>query len=132
MTDNIMDSAEILRQLKQEVREQYREQYREEWFSVPLSRMTALEEVHSASWVNPHQPIAWPHWPKGLWPKVVAVVQKVIRRLLQWYITPIVEEQNRFNAAVATTLDVLAQENARLRTELHALTASQSDALNQE
>jgi hypothetical protein len=115
MADNDRDVAQILRQLKREVREQYLEKQQE----VPLSRAAALEEVHATSWVNPHQPIAWPRWPKGVWPTVVAFVQKVVRRLLRWYINPIVEEQNRFNQAVAEALEALAQENARLRAELH-------------
>jgi hypothetical protein len=114
MTNSAIDVAEVLRRLKQEVREEYRESQ----LSVSLSRVSALEEVHAAHWVNPHQPIAWPHWPKGVWPKLVALVQKVVRRLLSWYINPIVEEQNRFNAAVMTALDVLSQENALLRAEL--------------
>ena len=129
MTDNYYDNvAEILRRLKQEVREQDRERK----LAVALSRVAALEEVHATSWVNPHRPIAWPHWPKGLWPKVVALVQKAIRRSLRWYINPIVEEQNRFNAAVATALDVLGQENAQLRAELRAFMLSQSSTSDQE
>lgn len=115
MVDDHADVAQVLRRLKQEVREQYLEEQRE----VLLSRAAALEEVHGASWVNPHQPIAWPRWPHGVWPKLVAALQKVVRRLLRWYINPIVEEQNRFNAAVTTALDTLAQENAWLWAELH-------------
>ena len=108
MADNDIDVAEVLRQLKKEVREQYLEQQ----YEVSVSRAAALEQVHAASWVNPHLPIAWPHWPDGVWPKAVALLQKVVRRLLSWYIKPIVEEQNRFNAAVTTALDALARETA--------------------
>lgn len=28
--------------------------------------------LYSTAWVSPHLPIAWPTWPKGLWPKVVS------------------------------------------------------------
>lgn len=77
-----------------------------------------LEEVWETEAVNPHLPIAWPTWPKGLVPKVVAFAQKVIRRLLRWYINPIVEQQNRFNAAVAQTLDSLWREISRLQAQL--------------
>lgn len=127
MTDDYADVAEILRRLKQEVREQYREGR----VAVSLSRVAALEQVHATSWVDPHRPIAWPHWPKGIWPKLVALAQKVTRRLLRWYITPIVEGQNRFNAAVTAALDVLAQENAQLRAELAALRSGQSGLADQ-
>jgi hypothetical protein len=128
MASNDIDVADILRQIKQEVREQHRERQ----FSVSLSRVSALEEVHATCWVNPHRPIAWPHWPKGLRPKLVALVQKLMRRSLRWYIAPIVEDQNRFNAAVVAALDVLAQENALLRVELQARQPGPSYASDRE
>ena len=68
-------------------------------------RPTFLDQVHVTARVNPHLPIAWPTWPPGLWPKLVALVQKAVRRMLRWYIDPIVEQQNRFNSAVVKTLD---------------------------
>jgi hypothetical protein len=86
-----------------------------------VTMTAALVQVQLASHVNPHQPIAWPNWPQGLWPKVVALIQKVVRRLLRWYIDPIVEEQNHFNAAVTAALGVLMEENTRLRAELRIL-----------
>lgn len=121
MTGYNPDVAEILRQIKQEVREQNKEAR----LAVSLTRVAALEQVHAASWVNPHRPIAWPHWPRGLWPKVVALVQKLVRRSLRWYISPLVEDQNCFNAAVVKALGVLAQENAQLRADLQALASKQ-------
>jgi len=127
MPNSDIDVAEVLRQLKREVREQYRDKQ----YEVSLSRAAALEQVHATSWVNPHQPIAWPHWPDGVWPKAVALIQKVVRRLLRWYITPLVEEQNRFNAAVTAALDALSQENARLRAELPMRASDHLEASNQ-
>lgn len=119
-----VDVAQILEQIKREVREQYLEEQRE----VPLSRAAALEEVQATSWVNPHQPIGWPHLPKGVGPKLVALLQKAVRRLLRWYINPIVEDQNRFNAAVARAIDALAQENKQLWAEFSLHAADQRDA----
>jgi hypothetical protein len=81
-------------------------------------RSQALDQALASSRVNPHLPIAWPTWPAGAWPKIVAVTQKVIRRLLQWYVNPIVEQQNRFNAAVVQSLTALWQENAQLQRQL--------------
>ncbi len=69
------------------------------------TRPTFLDQVHVTARVNPHLPIAWPTWPPGLRPKLVALVQKAVRRMLRWYIDPIVEQQNRFNSAVVKTLD---------------------------
>jgi hypothetical protein len=128
MTYNPDEIAEILQQLKQEVRSQRLRGGMDQ--SAALT--AALEQVQLTSWVNPHQPIAWPHWPKGLWPKVVALIQKGVRRLLCWYINPIIEEQDDFNAAVATALDVMAQENTRLRAELRVQTIDRSSSLERK
>jgi hypothetical protein len=128
MTYNPDEIAAILQQLKQHVRSQ---RLKDE-LGRSATVAAALEAVKSSSWVNPHQPIAWPHWPRGVWPKVVAFVQKVVRRMLRWYINPIVEEQNRFNQAVAEALDALAEENAQLRTELQLRSGDRFNASNPE
>ncbi len=67
--------------------------------------------------VNPHLPIAWPDWPPGIWPKVKAILQKVTRRLLRWYIEPLIAQQNRASANTAQTLSAMAQEMFLLRQE---------------
>jgi hypothetical protein len=124
--DNLYNPDEIaviLRQLKNEVRSRHTRDRMDHSTAVAA----ALAQVEATSWVNPHQPIAWPHWPKGVWPKMVALAQKVIRRLMRWYINPIVEEQNQFNAAVAAALIVLAEENTRLRADLRALATNTPD-----
>ncbi len=123
MVSEEMDVAQILEQIKREVRERYHEGK----IALAFSREEALAEVRATQWVNPHRPIAWPHWPEGVLPKIVAFLQKVVRRSLRWYINPIVEEQNRFNAAVVRALDALAQENAQLRAEIQALRAGLGD-----
>ncbi len=70
-----------------------------------------LARVREKQTVNPHLPIGWPVMPPGLIPKLVAYAQKIVRRLLRWYINPIVAQQNEFNAAVT---DLLASQQARL------------------
>lgn len=82
-----------------------------------------LARVREKQAVNPHLPIGWPVMPPGLIPKLVAYAQKIMRRLLRWYINPIVAQQNEFNAAAT---DLLASHQARLdelTTSLEALTA---------
>jgi hypothetical protein len=128
MTYNPGEVAAILQRLKNEVRNQRLQ----DELGRSATVAAALEEVKLTRWVNPHQPIAWPHWPEGVWPKVVALVQKVMRRMLRWYINPIVEEQNRFNQAVAEALDALAEENAQLRTELQLRSGDRFNASNPE
>ena len=128
MSDNPDEVAAILKQIKREILSQRLRNKPDQ--SDALA--TALAQVQLTSWVNPHQPIAWPNWPKGKWPKTVALTQKVIRRLLQWYINPIIEEQNQFNAAVEDVLNVLAQENAQLRAELRILSANPATESNRK
>jgi hypothetical protein len=52
-----------------------------------------------------------------------ALVQRGVRRLLRWYINPIVDQQNVYNAASAKAITLLAADNARLRQDLHQLSA---------
>jgi GT2 family glycosyltransferase len=70
--------------------------------------------------VNPHLPIAWPNWPPGVVPKVRAAFQKVTRRLLSWYINPLVEQQNEINANLLRSTQMLSQEVLLLRSEIAA------------
>jgi GT2 family glycosyltransferase len=82
--------------------------------------------------VEPHQPIAWPEWPPGLWAKFKALSQKLTRRLLRWYIDPIVEQQNEINAALLYTLESLAQEVALLQEQQgDSRTGHQPDSTHQ-
>lgn len=122
MQSETEEIAGVLRQLKQEIRKQHLQGE----MQTALAVVTTLTQARAVSQVNPHQPIAWPHWPKGLWPKIVALMQKIVRRLLRWYIDPLIAEQNRFNAAVVTALEALAQENTRLREELRMFEARQA------
>jgi hypothetical protein len=48
----------------------------------------------------------------------VALLQKISRRLLRWYIDPLVEEQNTFNAAVAQSLEEFYRQIVALRLQL--------------
>jgi O-antigen chain-terminating methyltransferase len=72
-----------------------------------LGSASALSQIHRLRWVNSHLPIGWPVMPKGIVPKLIAYAQKITRRLLRWYINPIVDQQNAFNAAVADALENL-------------------------
>lgn len=74
----------------------------------------AIQDVNVNAKVNSHLPLLWESMVLG---RVRALVQRVVRRLLRWYINPIVEQQNIFNAAVARSLTLLAAENARLQRE---------------
>ena len=76
-----------------------------------------MDQVWNTVAINSHLPIAWPDWPHGLLPKAIALVQKVTRRILCWYIDPIVQQQNAFNAAVAETLNRLWRQAHQQRSD---------------
>jgi len=118
-TASLEQVAQVLQQLKREVRYHRRAHgdTSADDKALGLARLAALDRVHAAARVNPHLPIAWPTWPRGLWPKIEALAQKVVRRLLRWYIDPIVEQQNRFNAAVAQVLDIYWREICSLQAQ---------------
>jgi hypothetical protein len=68
----------------------------------------ALARVRLYQHVNSHLPIGWPDMPPGLLPKMRAYAQKIVRRLLRWYINPLVDQQNLFNTAVTEVLSSLS------------------------
>jgi 2-polyprenyl-3-methyl-5-hydroxy-6-metoxy-1,4-benzoquinol methylase len=81
-------------------------------------RPDPLAEARQRSWVNPHLPIGWPVMPKGLIARLITYAQKITRRLLRWYINPIVEQQNTFNAAVVEALAALQNQVNALQEAL--------------
>jgi hypothetical protein len=80
----------------------------------------SLAEVEALRAVSAHWPI------QGRTPRerVFAFAQRVVRRGLQWYITPIVQQQNSYNAAVARTLHLLLESQLELAREIARLRAT--------
>jgi hypothetical protein len=68
---------------------------------------TSLARVRQAQAVNPHLPIGWPAMPRNPVRRIPLYIMKLVRRLLRWYINPLVEQQNRFNEAAVATLSEL-------------------------
>ena len=88
----------------QEVIRQHRQASAEPYALPPADPLARVRERRV---VNPHLPIGWPEMPAGARAKLTAYAQKVVRRLLRWYINPIVAQQNEFNAAVTDLLGTL-------------------------
>jgi hypothetical protein len=84
----------------------------------------AAEEIEIARVVSAH----WPLEGRSLYERGWALVNKAVRRYLRWYINPIVEQQNSFNAVAAQSLRLLVEANAELRDQLAEL-RRQRDAL---
>lgn len=74
----------------------------------------ALHEVELTRVISAH----WPIEGVGLAGRIIAVLQKITRRLLRWYINPIVEQQNAFNdaalRAMRQMIEVFEEQTAAL------------------
>lgn len=88
----------------------------------PAEARSALTEAMEAAHISAHTPILWDVPVVG---RGIALTKRVVRLLLRWYINPIVDQQNDFNAAAVRALSDLAAENERLRVALENLRAAQ-------
>lgn len=79
-----------------------------------------LAEAMDAAHISAHFPILWDVPVVG---RGIALSKRVVRLLLRWYINPIVDQQNDFNAATVRALNELAAEQERLRLEIEQLNA---------
>ncbi|ABU58765.1 hypothetical protein [Roseiflexus castenholzii] len=103
--DGAPDVAAILEQLRAAVRAQHeaRRQIGDDTLHRALQR--SLDDLEITRVVSAH----WPLIGRTLPQKVMALINKIVRRYLRWYINPIVEQQNAFNDAAARTLRLLAE-----------------------
>lgn len=62
--------------------------------------LEALHEMELTRVISAHLPIVHTTW----FGRIVGIVQKITRRLLRWYINPIVEQQNMYNDTVIRTM----------------------------
>ena len=113
---------EVLEAVRRRVRERYAEEKtdtlsRDELIASEIQ--AAIQDVNAHARVNSHLPLLWEDMVIG---RLRAFVQRVVRRLLRWYINPIVDQQNTFNAATAKALTLLTAENVRLRGQQAELT----------
>ncbi|MEZ4593428.1 MAG: hypothetical protein R3D55_20115 [Chloroflexota bacterium] len=107
---NIQQAAQLIEQTRQHVLAQ-----QTQLFANDPGKRPSIREMEQTVWVNSHQPLAWPHWPPGIAAKLDALVKKLLRRALAWYIDPIVQQQNQFNQATLQAVSTLAQEVALLQ-----------------
>ena len=112
LSQNIEQAAQTIDQTRRQVLAQQAKIFADE-----PGKRPSLREMEQTVWINSHQSIAWPNWPPGIAAKAKALIQKLMRRTLQWYIDPIVQQQNKFNQATLQTLNHLAQEVAFLQTQ---------------
>jgi hypothetical protein len=81
----------------------------------PAEARSALTEAMDAAHISAHTPILWDVPVVG---RGIALTKRTVRLLLRWYINPIVDQQNDFNAAVVRALAELSAEVERLKAEV--------------
>lgn len=113
------DIAAILEQLRAEVRaaRAAASAQKPELSSVERDLRRAAEQIEITRVVSAH----WPLEGRSLYERGWALVHKVVRRYLRWYINPIVEQQNAFNDAAARAIRMLIEANAELHAQLDDL-----------
>ena len=100
-----IDIASILEGLRTEVRARRLAQGQTEEGPLERDLRRSLDELELHRVVSAH----WPLLGKTVPQRVVALINKLVRRYLRWYINPIVEQQNAYNDAVARALRLLAE-----------------------
>jgi hypothetical protein len=127
LEQNIQDTATIL----EEITRGTRQQQAARWSEIDAQPPPSIQTMRQTVWVNTRWDIAWPHWPRGIKAKVVAVWQKFSRRLLQWYIEPIILQQNEFNLASLRAVELLVLEVSELKSLATADSAPEQARLGQ-
>ena len=112
LTENINIAAEKIARIRQTAR-----QNQAQLMADDPGERPSIQQMTQTVWVNSQPAIGWPVWPPGIIPKLKALLQKAVRRSLQWYIDPIVQQQNAFNQATLQALQQLAQEVAELQKQ---------------
>lgn len=134
--DRKTDVAAILAELREQIRER-RARLTVGDASDPHALNLAelrrsVESVNDTWFTSAHLPITWETRIVG---RLGAYTKRVVRVLLRWYINPIVEQQNRFNSAVArTTVEMFAYQErmAREWQDLEERVAKLEEVLLQE
>jgi predicted nucleic acid-binding protein len=104
------DVGAILEALRADVRAQRLARGRAEPSPAERDLQRALDEIELYRVISAHWPLLGTTLPQ----RVIALLNKLVRRYLRWYINPIVEQQNAYNDAVARTLRLLAEAYAEL------------------
>jgi hypothetical protein len=121
--DTLPDAAAILGELREQIRER-RARFSEggsgsDPYALSLAELKESVEAVNDTWhVSAHLPISWDAPVVG---RLGSYIKRVVRVMLRWYINPIVEQQNRYNQAVARAIVALHAYNERLAREWQTL-----------
>jgi predicted nucleic acid-binding protein len=109
-----IDVAGILEQLRANVRARRLAQGQTEEGPLERDLRRSLDEIELHRVVSAHWPLIGTTLPQ----RASALINKLVRRYLRWYINPIVEQQNAYNDAVARALRLLAEAYADLAEQI--------------
>lgn len=108
------DVAAILDQLRAEIRAAHASRHRDAADPSSRALQRSLDDIEITRVVSAH----WPLTGRTLPQKAMALLNKVVRRYLRWYINPIVEQQNAFNDATARAVRLLAEAYQELAAQV--------------
>jgi hypothetical protein len=117
------DVAALLEGLRAEVRARRRARGQLEPTPLESDLERSLDEIELYRVVSAHWPLTGTTLPQ----RAIALVNKLVRRYLRWYINPIVEQQNAYNDAVARALRCLAEAYADLGEQIVDLRSTAGD-----
>ena len=114
-----IDVAGILEALRAEVRARRLAHGQPEESPLERDLRRSLDEIELHRVISAH----WPLLGKTVPQRVIALINKLVRRYLRWYINPIVEQQNAANATISVALLALIRLDAERRAQAAALRA---------
>ena len=121
-TDGKPDVAEVLAELREQIRERRARLTvagSDDPHALNLAELRrSVETVNDTWFVSAHLPITWDLRVVG---RLGAYTKRLVRVLLRWYINPIVEQQDRFNSAVARTVVEMFAYQERMTREWQSL-----------
>lgn len=119
---NTPDAAAILAELREQVRERssrFQVGDTDNPHALNLAELRrSVESVNDTWFVSAHLPITWDLRIVG---RMGAYTKRLVRLLLRWYINPIVEQQNRYNSAVARAVVEMFAYQERMAREWQLL-----------
>ena len=117
-----MSTANILSELREQVKERrarFTYSNADDPHALNLAELRKSADAVNDTWfVSAHLPVTWDLPVVG---RLGSYTKRLVRILLRWYINPIVEQQNRFNSAVARAIVEITAYQERMTREWQLL-----------
>jgi len=117
-----VSTATILSELREQVKERrarFTYSNADDPHALNLAELRKSADAVNDTWfVSAHLPVTWDLPVVG---RLGSYTKRLVRILLRWYINPIVEQQNRFNSAVARAIVEITAYEERMTREWQLL-----------